>query len=404
MTDIDWEIKGSATLNNGRFLLTPEKSGRYEGSLWNKNFKLSKKSWTIDFVFRALGEIGKTGNGLVFWLLNDSRGNVERLVQADTGLYGGPTRFDGFAIAVDSNGPLGSTLSGYANDGTGTLTTDSPNFHKLAFGKCIIGYQNSQVPATIRISYDEFKHQFKVSIDNKICFETNQFKIPENENNFIVGVSAESGLSNKREAFEIFKIQVYKNILETEQKYSAVELAAQPVVVTEQGDGSQLQQPLGADKNDKPPSKPNQRPPMEAGQGSSRGFNREHLNQLTEQINGLDSKLEGKLKSYISKFTADNSQLNEKVHELTAQNTQLEAYLKEIDRKLHSMLLSEKDKKLEKENFRKAAIEKAASDKNSTEKVFNSIKTFIYILLVLIVGLGAFIYRLRGDIKHSKLL
>lgn len=399
----DWEVRGSANLEKGRLLLTPEKSGRHEGSIWNKNYKLDKNSWSIDFVFRALGATGKTGNGLVFWLLNDSQRNVEKLVHSDTTLYGGPSRFDGLAFVIDSNGPLGSTLRGYANDNSKRFDSDDGEFYKQEFGKCIIGYQDSQVPSTVRISYDQYKYQLRVSIDNKICFESNQFKIPENENDLILGMSGKSVA--KQEAYEIFKISVYDSVFQSEQKYDEVELAAQPVVITKNPDGSIASRTTGL-----PPPPRQNIPGAGAGAGANAAGgaggnpNQEGVNSILRRINALDSQVSLRISEAFAKQNAEKIGLEKKIEQLSSHNDVLEKYLKEVDRKLHSLVLSEQDKKLEKESFRKAALEKAHEERNSTEKLFNRIKTFIYVLLFLVIVLGTFLYRLRNEIKHSKLL
>ncbi|GMM34535.1 Emp47 protein [Saccharomycopsis crataegensis] len=391
----NWESRGSTSLDGGRLLLTPESSsGRYEGSIWNKNYRLSKKSFSIDLTFRATGSDGKTGNGFVFWILNDSQGNVDKLVRTDTTMYGGPSKFDGLAIVVDSNGPLGSTLRGYANDNSKEFDVTNPEFFKQEFGKCIIGYQDSQVPATLRISYDDIFSQFKVSIDNKICFETNQFKVSESDLDFIIGASAASGKYDKQEAFEIFKLNVYDTIIPTEQEYDHVELAAQPIIITKNVDGVVTSRTTGVPKASQ--EQPDNTVPD--------NVNQESINRILNKLTAFDAQISKKLSDTMDKQNTENSNLHRQIEQLTSQNDILEKYLKEVDRKLHSLVMGEENKKQEKETFRLATLQKDELNKDSTEKLFKTIKTFIYLLLVLICVLGTFIYRLRSDIKHAKLL
>lgn len=392
----NWETRGSTQITGGRLMLTPEGQSRLEGSIWNKNYKLSKKAFSIEYTFRATGDRGKTGNGIAFWLLNDSQGNVDRLVRADTSLFGGPSKFDGLAFVVDSNGPLGSTLRGYANDNSKVFDAESPEFYHQDFGKCIIGYQDSQVPATLRVTYDEIHHQLRVSIDNKLCFENSKFVIPENELNLIVGVSASSGKHKKHEAFELFKLNVYELSLPGELEYDKVELAAQPVVVTKNQKGEVVSKKTGLEL---------EKEKLVAQKLDLLGqLNEEQLNTILGKLSAFDEQLSQKLAQTMEKQKLDNTDLQRQIERLSLQNSVLEKYLKEVDRKLHSLVLTELDKKQEKENLRAEQIQKADLERLLTEKLHKSIKMFFWLLLVLVGVLGAFIFRLRSDIKHAKLL
>lgn len=403
-----WDIRGSASIDQGRLLLTKESKGRQEGSIWNLKTTLNSNSFTVEFVFRSLGDSGKTGNGAIFWLLNNLGGSVDKLIRSDTSLYGGPSKFDGIALVVDSNGPLGSTLRGYVNDNSKVYTSDlndaaSEQFYRdEQFGECIIGYQNSQVPATIKLSYDEASKVLRVSIDNKICFETSgSIKFPT-ASKFTIGVSAKSGTNDKVEALELFKLNVYdEHILTSEQKYDQVELAVQPVIikktVDEEGNDQTKKQEIVKEANSNSNINNNRNNEVFNEQQK---LNNENIEKILSKLAAFDDQLSQRLSETLNKQKQENSDLHNQIQDLVKQNNVLESYMKDFDRKLQTIMTHSKDSEQNKD----IQAQWHESNSKTTESFFKSLKYIIYLLILFVAILGGVVYRLRSDIKHAKLL
>ncbi|MCP8719819.1 MAG: hypothetical protein M5F18_11090, partial [Asgard group archaeon] len=191
-TDINnWEISENIQFDNGRLLLGQS------GSIWNKyKIPTSNKQWTIELVFRSTGlDADKVylENGLTVWLVNDNEGNNI------------PTNvFDGFKIEMNNKEQPGLKL--YNNDGSQEISTDLNH----ALGQCKFQYLESNVPFTLRLSYDENKW-FKIQVDNNLCFKTDQVKIPFND--ILFGITSDVS-PQSQEQYEILGLKTWEKLTE----------------------------------------------------------------------------------------------------------------------------------------------------------------------------------------------
>lgn len=91
-------------------------------------------------------------------------------------------------------------LRGFLNDGT----TDYKSHHSvdsLAFGHCQYSYRNLGRPSNVKVQQDS--QNFKVEIDGKLCFESQQIQLPTGYTFGITAASAETP-----DSFEVFKLAV----------------------------------------------------------------------------------------------------------------------------------------------------------------------------------------------------
>lgn len=198
----NWIAADSTSLKEGRIVLTPKRGSK--GSLWQKDsFKL-ENSFTLEWTFRSVNFVGKTEGGLAFWLLAAAKDNDK-----DKSFYNGPSKFDGLQLLVDNNGPLSSTVRAQLGDGNEPFTKN--DVYDKTFASCLLGYQDSSVPSTIRLTYDRNDNHFlKLQVDNRVCFQTRKVQFPQGE--YRIGVTAEN--SNTLESFEILKMRLYDDIIE----------------------------------------------------------------------------------------------------------------------------------------------------------------------------------------------
>ncbi|CAI4060691.1 hypothetical protein N7582_001681 [Saccharomyces uvarum] len=200
----NWKAGEQASLEEGRVVLTSGQNTK--GSLWLKQGFNLKDSFTLEWTFRSVGYSGKTDGGISFWFVQDSA------VPSDKQLYNGPSKYDGLQLLVDNNSMLGPTLRGQLNDGQKPV--ENANIYDRSFASCLMGYQDSSVPSTIRMTYDmEDNNLLKVQVDNRICFQTRKISFPTGS--YRIGVSAVNGEVNKNaESFEIFKMQLFDGVIE----------------------------------------------------------------------------------------------------------------------------------------------------------------------------------------------
>lgn len=146
-----------------------------------------------DVDFRVNG--GERGSGnLNIWLARQGSQEI-----ASSSIYTvGP--FDGLALVVDQHGGSAGMIRGFLNDGT----IDFKSHHSvdsLAFGHCYYGYRNLGRPSQIKLR--QTASAFKVEIDNRLCFESDQITIPPG---YQFGITAAS--ADNPDSFEVFKLVV----------------------------------------------------------------------------------------------------------------------------------------------------------------------------------------------------
>ncbi|RCK63409.1 Protein EMP46 [Candida viswanathii] len=187
----NWEISDDIQFDNGRLLLGQS------SYIWGKyKIPTQNKQWTIELVFRSSGldaDKAYSENGLTVWLLNDNGGRISP-----------SNKFDGFKLEINNREQPGLKL--YNNDGSQEITTDLNH----ALGQCKFQYLESDVPFTLRVSYEE-NRWFKIQMDNNLCFKTDKIKIPFND--VLLGVTSDVSPKSK-EQYEILGLRTWERITE----------------------------------------------------------------------------------------------------------------------------------------------------------------------------------------------
>ncbi|KAL2707697.1 Protein EMP47 [Kluyveromyces marxianus] len=214
----EWKTGGDLVLEQGRLRFTPVASS--QGSIWHNSDYQIRDSFTVEWTFRSVDFIGKSEGGLSFWIVNGKS-------VGDNSLFGGPQRYDGLQILVDSNGPVGSTVRGILNDGTKKFT--ETEIYDQTFGYCLLAYQDTAIPTTVRLSYDRKNNNLlKLQIDNRVCFQTREIQFPSNAK-MRLGITAKN--DKNKESFEILKMHTH-NGLTKEVSLPNVNPMEQPRLVT----------------------------------------------------------------------------------------------------------------------------------------------------------------------------
>ncbi|KAI0512781.1 legume-like lectin family protein [Xylaria bambusicola] len=200
---------------SNKLILTPPVPGNARGAVWaDKTNQYSE--WVADVDFRANG--GERGSGnLNIWL---ARQGSQEIGSSSIYTVG---RFDGLALVIDQHGGSAGMIRGFLNDGS----IDFKSHHSvdsLAFGHCYYAYRNLGRPSQIKIR--QTAQSFKVEIDNRLCFDSDQITIPPG---YQYGISAAS--ADNPDSFEIFKLVVMT------QDLAAKSNGAPPTQQKQQNDG-----------------------------------------------------------------------------------------------------------------------------------------------------------------------
>ena len=152
-------------------------------------------SWEADVDFRATGP-ERGGGNLNIWLAKDGSKQVSMGSIYTVG------KFDGLVLVVDMHAGSGGMIRGFLNDGT----TDykQRQVDELAFGHCLYSYRNRGGPSQLKIK--QSGDNFRVEIDQQVCFESNKINIPASYN---WGITAAT--PDNPDSFEIFKFTVMEN-------------------------------------------------------------------------------------------------------------------------------------------------------------------------------------------------
>lgn len=411
----DWHITGDSSFDNGRLILTPKPNSK--GSLTN-DLEVSYDSWTIETIIRSAGAAGKTGSGASLRVVANHG--------SDTSFFGGPGKFDGLNIVVDSDGPTGSAIRGYLNDGTVDFSTLGDKTYDNSFGSCLATYQDSQVPFTLRAVY--YNGILTVQVDNKVCFKTKQVKLPKN---YKVGFSAATG--SQHEQFELLRLKTYGGVLSEVLDNDNI-AANQPKVITQYVQ-------LGKDgksetKVDKPVLDSTTRPDTGDNTHISdllttidqiQASNKELLKnfvQIDNKLTGLSITSSGQKPdlSYLEEYTGKVKVLSDRVSSLESKVSQMESKVSNLETLLRREIASlsntvnkassdninqlrETEHSIEELNKQIQYLVYSEKDRqeNPISDLVSNLKFLIIPILVLIVVLIMFTYRLRHDIK-TKLL
>lgn len=205
-----WVAKDQTTLDEGRVMLTPKQKSK--GSLWLADPVKLQGEFTIEWTVRSVNYEGSSTGGLSFWFISSDN-------KADGSFYDGPSSFNGLQVLVDNNSPLGQSVRGVLGDSSAKYTKES--VHDKAFASCLMGYQGTSVPVTMRLSYSESlsttgRSQLKLQVDNRVCFQTDKIVFPRdtlaNNGAYHIGVTADNG--NTAESFEVLRMEYYDSVVE----------------------------------------------------------------------------------------------------------------------------------------------------------------------------------------------
>ncbi|KAK5636990.1 hypothetical protein RRF57_012702 [Xylaria bambusicola] len=200
---------------SNKLILTPPVPGNARGAVWADQTN-QYSEWVADVDFRVNG--GERGSGnLNIWL---ARQGGQEIGLSSIYTVG---RFDGLALVIDQHGGSAGMIRGFLNDGS----IDFKSHHSvdsLAFGHCYYAYRNLGRPSQIKLR--QTAQAFKVEIDNRLCFESDQITIPPG---YQYGITAAS--ADNPDSFEIFKLVVMT------QDLAAKSNGAPPIQQKQQNDG-----------------------------------------------------------------------------------------------------------------------------------------------------------------------
>lgn len=423
----NWIHLGESIYEEGRIILTPkpihvsvDEQGLQFGSIWSSNSK-SLDSFTIELTIRSLGNFGLTNAGFSFFLIDGSSADITRSVN-----FGGPSHFKGLQLLLNLDEKLGPVLRPYLNDGSKKIDINNDYL-----GAYIYEYQNSQVPTTIKIAFEN--KFFKITCDNKLLFESNEINFSDiiNSNNLKIGISALSSKNMKlHEQFEILKLSTYDKVLD-EMKIDNDE-----TLIAKHGNNDENSNNARSSKFLQQQQKLRQR--LATQQTNSNLNNEKDLQIIKDSLDSILSVIEkndvniiqtklsllsgtiDKLTNNYVKLEEDFIILNNKYVELSnlfkKQFDLLDNYdtsLRSFDKVLQNQLRNSDN--LDNKLSTISNYYSSMNDRNS-ELLLNStnddslskLKSLIYMIflpLLLLLGLVAlWIHKLRNDIKHSKVL
>jgi mannose-binding lectin 1 len=381
--------------------MTPKASSR--GVLKNP-LPLDYDSWTIEAVFRSVGAHGPHGGAFALKYAVETTRNV---------IW---DKFDGLQVVVDTNSNMGSAVHAFLDDDTVDLSELGENKYDAAFGSCLLNYQDSQVPTTLRISY--YNGYLVIQANNRICVKTNKVKLPFGHK---ISVLTESG--SVHEQFELLRLKTYAGVISEVSDNDGLS-AAQPKVVTEFVQLDDMGEEVNKIEVDKSASKKTEVHTsdileildnvqksnkeiidqfssmqskilaLSSGSSGSNDFSylddqNKKIKQLHNEIMVLSQKIDT-LDGNINSFNAEINKVVSVVNRLNNDNVnQLrdnEHSITELSKKVDYLVLSEKER-----------------EANPVHDVINGLKYLLLPVLLTTFGLCFFAFRLRHDIK-TKLL
>lgn len=177
---------------SNRIILTPPAPGNTRGAVWADQPN-QYRQWVADVDFRANGP-ERGGGNLNIWLAKRGDQDVTSSSIYTVG------RFDGLALVIDQHGGSGGMIRGFLNDGTIDYRTHH-SVDSLAFAHCNYAYRNLGRPSRLKLR--QTSQTFKVEIDDRLCFESDQITIPPGNQFGITAASADNP-----DSFELFKMVV----------------------------------------------------------------------------------------------------------------------------------------------------------------------------------------------------
>lgn len=233
-----WQLSDNAVLQDGRVILTPQKHTR--GQLWLPTFAVSELlvgdnshnsdtsdgSFTMEWVFRSINFNDISPSSLNFYMILDDLYDTR-----DHSLANGPSKFNGLSLMINNNGKFADSISAIINNAENTITQGS--IDQMAFTQCLLDYQDSAVPITLRLSYNPSdNHLLKLQIDNRVCFQTRKIKLwdtlRDDQRKVKFGVTANN--ADTVENFEILRVKLFHGLNDATQIPNVKQLP-QPIVV-----------------------------------------------------------------------------------------------------------------------------------------------------------------------------
>ncbi|KAI5962655.1 uncharacterized protein KGF55_003731 [Candida pseudojiufengensis] len=428
-----YQLSNGIKFDSGRLLFSKL------DSMWSNLNLPTSNEFTIEIVFRSTGksqDIRFSDNNLAIWIYDDSISTI------------GSKNFDGFKFLINNNQQQGLKI--FNNDGS-----DAEKFNlDESLGDCQFRYLESDVPFTLRISYSNLKNWFKIQVDNNLCFKTNHVKIPVG--NYKLGLTSFIN-SQSNEEFEILGLKVWDKVIEDaiddhgimidgELKVDTITKVVdtpkddhvRPNVVREslmerarKHREEMLMMEQQMNQNNEIKNQPDLSIVLDrlndlefsiadlskivgsngisSSSSSSNSPSSQEISELKELIQQSQSVVNN-LQNIIAKqyieLLDSVSQLNQKlIGEVREQHFGMEEISKKVD------LLMNEHKEV-KYQYQKQKIEEESLNSNDKPRISNNdgvifdkiIKWILIPLIIVLLALVVFVYRLRHDIKHSKLL
>jgi len=173
-----WELKGDSMATSEYIRLTSDQQSK-NGAIWSR-VPVSFPWWEMQLSYRIHGS-GKSvaADGMGLFLVK------ERTEQGSA--IGGPERFQGFALLLDSyknGGTAGNfpLISGFVSNGTWAFDHDTDGADQN-IGKCLSGHRNKQRSSMLRVRYLDETLTVRVDPDGtgdfrKLCFEQEGVVLP----------------------------------------------------------------------------------------------------------------------------------------------------------------------------------------------------------------------------------
>ncbi|KAI5296659.1 hypothetical protein KEM52_003478 [Ascosphaera acerosa] len=157
---------------------------------FSQNQNAPSSDWTVDFEFRASGDVERGAGSLQLWYVAD------KSKVGSNSIYS-IGQWDGFSLVFDVHGGKSGSVRGFLNDGSTQYSTHA-SVDSLAFGHCEYPYRNLGRPSQVQLKHSSAG--LSVHIDGQWCFASPHIQLPAG---YTFGVSAAS--ADVPDSFEVFK-------------------------------------------------------------------------------------------------------------------------------------------------------------------------------------------------------
>lgn len=395
-----WRTSDATKLEAGRFILTPTKNSK--GSLWlKKSFNL-ETSFTIEWTFRDVGFEGDSKAAMAFWFVTGSSEQEIDETLKDKSMVNGPSKFDGLMLHLDTNEVHGPSIRAQLND---KITAFTPEIvHENSFGSCLLAYQDSAVPTTARLTYDkDNKSMLKLQIDNRVCFQTFKVKLPQGLYRF--GVTAVN--DNNAESFEILKMHAYNGVVEDSLIPNSNPMP-QPKFVTKQidkdtGKEKIVEQDIFDTKKGNSISTLDLYKKLDSVEGRLLANDISVLDKKLDELIGLEKEATDFILQMVGLLDIIVKKRSEVFNQSDENKEQADAIEKEKFKDFLS--LNDKLESLYEEQIRiREATQKANSSKQDVDTLLWKISLWIFPLIVIMLIMTYYTFKIRQEIIKTKLL